>query len=76
MTGKSISVWFFTGVLMAFYGVVILGYGLLGAPPATPPYMSPETVEWVKRAPVCWGVVLLVFGAAYTIKFFPKDEKK
>ena len=72
---KNISVWFFTGVLLAFYGVVILGYGLLGAPPATPPYMDNNTVEWVKRAPVCWGAVLLVVGAFYSIRFYPKDKK-
>jgi hypothetical protein len=72
---KNISVWFFTGVLMAFYGVVILGYGLLGAPPVTPAYMDHNTAEWVKRAPVCWGVVLLLFGVVYSIKFFPKDDK-
>jgi hypothetical protein len=72
---KNISVWFFTGVLMAFYGVVILGYGLLGAPPATPAYMDANTAEWVKRAPVIWGAVLLVFGAAYSVKFYPRDTK-
>ncbi len=77
MTGKSISVWFFTGVLMAFYGVVILAYGLFGAPPnSNVTYLNQETTEWVRRAPVLWGAVLLLFGAVYTIKFFPKDEKK
>ncbi len=71
---KNISVWFFTGVLLAFYGVVILGYSLVSAPPTTPAYMAQETAEWVKRAPTIWGAVLLVFGGFYTFKFYPKDK--
>jgi len=77
MTGKtSISVWFFTGALLAFYGVVILAYGLLTTPvlTATQVYLRPEAGEWVRRAPVCWGAVLLVVGAGYSIKFFPKAK--
>jgi hypothetical protein len=75
---KNISVWFFTGVLLAFYGIVILGYGLFGATPtprAASYYLTTETAVWVSRAPVWWGAFLLVFGTLYSIKFFPKDKE-
>ncbi len=67
---KNISVWFFTGVLLAFYGVVILGYGLysLSSPP------DPHRALSYLRPEVWWGAVLLVFGVFYTIKFYPKDK--
>ena len=72
MTGKTpISVWFFTGVLLAFYGVVILGYGLyaLGAPP------DPHRALSELRPEIWWGALLFLFGGFYAIKFFPKEKK-
>ena len=72
MTGKtSISVWFFTGVLLAFYGLVILGYGLysLGSPP------DPNRALSNLRPEIWWGAVLLVFGLFYTYKFYPREKK-
>lgn len=67
-----ITVWFFTGVLLAFYGVVILTYGLytLGDPP------DPRRALADLRPEIWWGAVLLVFGAFYTIKFYPRVKKK
>ncbi len=71
MTSKTpISVWFFTGVLVAFYGLVILGYGLfaLGAPPSGRPLSELHPDIW-------WGCVMLAIGATYTIKFYPGAKK-
>lgn len=67
-----ITVWFFTGVLLAFYGVVILTYGLsmLGTPP------DPHRALSELRPEIWWGAVLLVFGGFYTIRFFPRAKKK
>lgn len=63
----SISIWFFIGVLLAFYGLVIMGYGLYAwnAPPA------PGRVLSELHAEVWWGGLLLVLGLIYTRKFFP-----
>ena len=67
-----ITVWFFTGVLLAFYGVVILTYGLytLGDTP------DPRRALSDLRPEIWWGAVLLVFGGFYTIRFFPREKKK
>ena len=72
MTNKTpISVWFFTGVLVAFYGVVILAYGLstLGEP-------LPARAMARLHPDIWWGAVMLVVGAFYSIKFYPKGEKQ
>jgi hypothetical protein len=66
-----ISVWFFTGVLLAFYGVVILAYGLstLNTPP------DPHRALSYLRPEIWWGALLFLFGGFYAIKFFPKGKK-
>lgn len=68
MHGSKIPIWFFIGVLLIVYGVLILGNG---------------TVEWVTgnypagvqltnlHAPVWWGGVLALLGLFYTVKFRP-----
>jgi hypothetical protein len=63
-----IPVWFFVGVLLAFYGVVILISGLLewSNPPAT--------VLANLHAPVWWGALLTVVGAGYAIAFRPRNR--
>ena len=71
MTSKTtISVWFFTGVLVAFYGVVILGYGLyaLGEPPSGRALSELHPDIW-------WGAIMLLVGALYSIKFYPGTKK-
>ena len=64
-----IPVWFFVGVLLLVYGILILASGL--AEWSHPP----NTVLVEKHAPVWWGGLLLVLGAAYCIKFFPRAAK-
>lgn len=64
---ESISIWFFIGILLAFYGLVIAGYGVLA-------WNAPVTggrVLGELHADVWWGALLLVIGLAYTKKFFP-----
>ncbi|MBV9765928.1 MAG: hypothetical protein JOZ48_13865 [Acidobacteriaceae bacterium] len=63
-----ISIWFFIGVLLTAYGVIITATGIyeLGSPPANPPVLANlHTSIW-------WGAVLLVIGLIYFIRFFPK----
>jgi hypothetical protein len=67
-----ISIWFFVGVLLAVYGVIILGAGLQ---------------EWISgvNAPVVlaklhigvwWGALLLILGGIYSILFSPGRTRK
>jgi hypothetical protein len=73
MTGEdgSISIWFFIGVLLAFYGVVILGYGIyaLGQP------IPADRVLGELHADVWWGALLLIVGSIYSFKFSPKRKR-
>jgi len=71
MTSKTpISVWFFTGALIAFYGLVIFAYGLytLNAPPSGRALAELHPDIW-------WGALMLVVGAGYSIKFYPGAKK-
>jgi hypothetical protein len=61
-----IPVWFFVGLLLAIYGVLILASGIteLGHPTAT--------VLAEVHAPVWWGAVLAVVGVTYCVAFRPR----
>ncbi|HVO98050.1 MAG TPA: hypothetical protein VMT15_08280 [Bryobacteraceae bacterium] len=61
-----IPVWFFVGVMLLLYGVLILGSGILEW--SNPPH----TVLAELHAPVWWGGLLTVIGAAYVTAFRPK----
>jgi hypothetical protein len=65
-----LSIWFFIGVLLTIYGVLILGTGLyeLSSPPANPPVLANL------HASIWWGAVLLIIGLVYFIRFFPKKS--
>ena len=64
---RQIPIWFFIGVIVTFYGVVILATGIyhLFVPP-------PRTVALQELHPdVWWPLVLLVVGLVFTIKHNP-----
>lgn len=64
-----IPVWFFVGVLLLIYGVLILVSGLLHW--SSPP----EGVELTNlHAPVWWGALLTVLGVIYCAKYYPRRE--
>ena len=63
-----IPVWFFVGVLLGIYGVLILASGL--AEWSHPP----STVLAELHAPVWWGGVLFLIGAAYCVGFRPRQK--
>ncbi|HZP06322.1 MAG TPA: hypothetical protein VFB43_15600 [Terracidiphilus sp.] len=67
MHSSSISIWFFIGVLLAVYGALILGYGLLEL--AT--HQTANVVLANLHAPVWWGASLLALGLFYGIRFRP-----
>jgi len=60
-----IPVWFFVGVLLLIYGVIIFITGL--AEWSHPP----DTVLAELHAPVCWGGLLIALGSIYCLVFRP-----
>ena len=61
-----ISIWFFIGVLLLAYGILILGAGIVEW--SSPP---PNVVLANLHASVWWGILLIILGAIYTLKFAP-----
>jgi hypothetical protein len=60
-----IPVWFFVGVLLFIYGILILASGL------TEWSNPPATVLSNLHAPVWWGGLLIVLGGIYCRMFRP-----
>ncbi|MBZ5525548.1 MAG: hypothetical protein LAP21_25275 [Acidobacteriia bacterium] len=62
-----LSIWFFIGVLLLIYGFLILGAGLyeLVSPPEHPVVLASL------HAGIWWGVLLIVLGAVYSVRFSP-----
>jgi hypothetical protein len=60
-----IPVWFFVGVLLLIYGLIILITGLLD-------WSRPSSVVLAQlHAPVWWGALLTLLGIIYCVKFRP-----
>ena len=60
-----ISIWFFIGVLLLVYGILIFGAGIYGL--SNPPDVKLADLH----AGVWWGALLTVLGLIYTVKFKP-----
>ena len=71
MHGSKIPIWFFIGVLLVTYGILITGYGVYEA--ATGQLADVALKEL--HAPLWWGSTLLVLGLFYTVKFRPGKAK-
>ena len=66
-----ISIWFFIGMLLLVYGLLILGAGIydLFVPPAQQPVLANL------HAGIWWGALLVVLGGFYTYRFSPRKER-
>jgi hypothetical protein len=62
-----IPVWFFVGVLLLVYGIMIFISGLVEYS------HPPDTVLAELHAPVWWGALLIVLGGMYCLLFRPKN---
>ncbi len=67
---RVISIWFFIGVLLLVYGVLILGAGVYEVfdPPAR------TIVLGELHAAVWWGALLIALGLFYSVRFRPGRE--
>jgi hypothetical protein len=66
-----LSIWFFIGLLLLAYGILILGAGIFQVLyPPTHPLRLAEL-----HAGVWWGGLLIVIGLFYSIKFRPGRHK-
>ena len=72
MHGSGIPIWFFIGVMLAIYGALILGYGVVEF--VTGVYPPVQLVEL--HTPIWWGAILLVLGLLYIVKFRPSKAAK
>lgn len=64
-----ISIWFFVGVVLLLYGVIVVGAGVYGF------FVRPEPapVLWRLHADFWWGLLLLALGTVYTWKYAPRS---
>ena len=70
ISGK-ISIWFFIGVLLAFYGALIFGSGIYELVSG----ILPNVVLARLHAPVWWGGMMLALGLFYCIRFVPGKKQ-
>ena len=67
---KMLPVWFFIGVLLLIYGIIILFVGLSE-------YGHPAPVVLANYHASVWGgVLLLILGAFYTFRFRPRWRRR
>jgi hypothetical protein len=67
MHSSGISIWFFIGVLLTLYGVLIFGYGIYEV--VSGHLANVELAQY--HAPVWWGGLMLIAGLFYSVRFRP-----
>jgi hypothetical protein len=68
---ERISIWFFIGLIVFVYGILITAAGLyeLFTPPQHPVVLAGL------HAGIWWGAFLAILGGFYLYRFAPKKEK-
>ena len=61
---EEISVWFFIGLLLLIYGILIIGATVTSGASADVQFAEYHIGTW-------WGALLVVLGAIYSIAFRP-----
>lgn len=72
MHSSSISIWFFIGLLLTIYGVLIFGSGVVDLFSGNLPHVVLANLQ----APVWWGGIMTALGLFYLIKFRPGYDAK
>jgi hypothetical protein len=71
-TKKPIAIWYFIGLLLTVYGVLVLGAGLYDLLAG----VKRDTVLAEVHIGVWWGILLLIVGLVYVYFFSPGRQKK
>lgn len=71
MHGSKIPIWFFIGVLLVAYGLLITGYGIYEFATGQLADVALSNLH----APLWWGAMLLALGIFYVAKFRPGKSK-
>jgi hypothetical protein len=71
MHGSKIPIWFFIGVLLVAYGILITCYGIFEVATGQLADVALNTLH----APLWWGATLLALGVFYMVKFRPGNSK-
>jgi len=66
---NEVSIWFFCGILMLAYGIVLVATGL-----REHAGHQPGTVLARLQPTLWWGVFLTACGASYAVRFRPGQE--
>lgn len=66
-----VPIWFFIGLLLLAYGIIILFSDLLGIGRVAGSHVVLEELH----AGTWWGLLLLIIGLVYTVKYRPKRGK-
>ena len=67
--GSHLSIWFFVGILLTFYGLIITCAGIYG-------FFVPAQVHLAQyHADFWWGLILLAIGVFYCYHFAPGKIK-
>ena len=69
---KPIAIWFFIGLLLTIYGVLILVSGLYDLMAG----VRRDTVLANLHVGIWWGALLTVIGLIYTYLFSPNKDKR
>ena len=73
MRGSGIPIWFFIGVLLSIYGLMIFGYGVYEWNTGSyPPLVQLTNLH----TPVWWGGLLTALGMFYAVRFRPGRARK
>lgn len=72
MHGSGISIWFFIGLLLVIYGVIIVGYGIYEVSSGNNANVQLASLH----TPLWWGGLLLLLGIVYCVKFRPGRNAK
>lgn len=63
-----LSIWFFCGILMLVYGLVLIVTGIIEF------HHPPPTVLATLHPTLWWGLLMAVFGGIYTVRFWPRHR--
>ena len=68
-----IPVWFFVGIILLIYGVIIFCTGI--SERSSPPLEALKSMpHWVQHPAIWWGALLTVIGGIYVYAYMPRKS--